>query len=191
LSFGQYKQLRNAGADRYILKFETSNPALYRKIKPGDSLKKRIRCLEQLISIGFEAGSGNIVGLPGQSLDDIAGDLLFMRSFKLRMASCSVFFPGEGSNYRDEGTGDIDIALNFMALTRIMYPHVLIPSTSSLERVKKGAQYLGLMAGANAVTVHDGTPLKLKKNFPIYSVRRFTPGERFIKEIVKKARLRF
>lgn len=191
LHVDQYRQLRDAGAERYILKFETSNPSLYEKIKPGDSLKERIECLHQLIELGFEVGSGNITGLPGQTMEDIVRDLFFISGFSLSMVSCSVFIPGKGSAFCDEPPGDIDITLNFMALMRIMYPHTLIPTTSSLEKVRKGGQYLGLMAGANTVTVHDGTPPELKKHFPIYSADRFTPNEEYIRGIVSQAGLKF
>ena len=74
---------------------------------------------------------------------------------------------------------------------RILYPNMLIPATSSLEKVKIGGQYLGLMAGANVVTIHDGTPAQIKKHFPIYSLNRFTPNEKHIENIVTKARLNF
>ena len=188
---GQYRQLREAGGDRYILKFETSNPVLYGKIKPGDSLESRTECLHSLIELGFGVGSGNIIGLPGQTMQDIVNDLLFLSEFDLMMTSTTVFIPGEDSDYRAEPVGDLDTVLNFMALMRILYPKVLIPSTSSLEKAKKGGQYLGLEAGANAVTVHDGTPAEMKKLFPIYSVNRFTPNEEYMRDIVAKARLKF
>lgn len=191
LAYKQYKQLKEAGADRYILKFETSNPVLYKQIKPDDSLKKRIKCLEMLIKLGFDVGSGNIIGLPDQTLEDVVNDLLFLHHFKLVMMSTSIFIPGEDAEYRDKPSGDLNIALNFMALMRLLYPKMLIPSTSSLEKAKIGGQYLGLMAGANTVTVHDGTPLEFKKHFPIYSTSRFTPDEKHIINIVAKARLSF
>jgi biotin synthase len=191
LSYKQYRQLREAGADRYILKFETSNSALYRQIKPDGSLEKRVKCIKVLNGLGFDVGTGNIIGLPNQTITDIVNDLLFIRNFKLTMASTSVFIPGEESNYRNEPPGDLNMALNYMALMRIMYPWLLIPSTSSLEKAKRGGQYSGLMAGANAITVHDGTPAELKKHFPIYSTARFIPNEKYIKEIVTKAQLDF
>jgi biotin synthase len=191
LRYNQYRQLRESGADRYILKFETSNPALYKQIKPDDSLQARLECLKMLNTLGFDLGTGNMIGLPNQTLEDIASDLIFMRHFQLKMASTSVFIPGEASKYRNKPKGDLNIALNYMALMRIMYPQLLIPSTSCLEKVKKGGQYLGLMAGANAVTVHDGTPAELKKYFPIYSVKRFTPDAKMIAGIVAKAQLHF
>ncbi len=191
LSYKQYKQLREAGAQRYILKFETSNPLLYKQIKPDSCLEERIECIKILDELGFGVGTGNIIGLPNQTMEDIVNDLLFMRNFKLTMASTSVFIPGEESNYRDEPAGDLNMALNYTALMRILYPHLLIPSTSSLEKAKPAGQYLGLMAGANAITIHDGTPVEFKRHFPIYSVNRFIPNERYIKGILAKAGLRF
>jgi biotin synthase len=183
--------LKGSGADRYILKFETSNPELYKRIKPNDSLEKRVACIEGLIDLGFETGSGDIVGLPNQTLEDLIKDLFFISNFDLTMVSSSVFIPGEDSNYRDENPGNLDLTLNFMALMRIMYPWMLIPTTSSLERTKKGSQFLGLMSGANSVTIHDGTPEELKEYFPIYSINRFTPNEKYIRDIVLQANLQF
>jgi len=190
LSCGQYAQLKKAGADRYLLKFETSNTALYRRSKPCDTLNDRVRCLRDLEKVGFVVGSGNIIGLPGQKIDDITDDLAFMGKFDLAMGSTSVFIPGEETRYRNKPIGDIDVTLNYTALMRLMYPKLLIPTTSSLENAKKDAQYLGLMAGANTVTIHDGTMAKFKKDFPIYSVNRFIPNEAYIKRIVKKAGLK-
>lgn len=189
LSSNQYRQLRLSGADRYILKFETSNPELYRQIKPDDSLAKRIKSIEVLNKLGFEVGSGNMIGLPRQTLANIVNDLLFIHNFNLTMVSTSIFIPGENSNYRDEPKGNFNIALNYMALMRILYPKMLIPSTSSLEKARRNGQYLGLMAGANSVTIHDGTPNELKKYYPIYSTKRFVPNERQIRKIVLKAGL--
>lgn len=191
LKHAQYRQLRESGADRYILKFETSNPELYKQIKPGASLSERTGCLNHLAELGYEVGTGNIIGLPGQTLQDLVNDVLFLAQFKLSMISSTVFIPGEDSDYRAEPMGDVDPVLNFMALMRIMRPDVLIPATSSLERGRKGGQYLGLAAGANAVTIHDGTPAELKKHFPIYSVDRFTPNENHIRDIVSQAGLLF
>ena len=189
LSRLQFRQLRQAGAERYILKFETSNPVLYKNIKPDDSLEERVNGLVALSESGFEVGTGNIIGLPGQTIEDIVNDLFFIRNFKLTMVSSSVFIPGEDSNYRNEPKGGINIILNYIALIRILYPQMLIPSTSSLEKAKKGGQHLGLLAGANTVTIHDGTPAGIKKYFPIYSVKRFTPDEKRIKKVVEKAHL--
>lgn len=191
LGFNHYRQLRDSGADRYILKFETSNPLLYRHLKPGDSLDSRTEAIYRLLELGFEVGSGNIVGLPGQTVQDLVNDLLFVAKFTLSMVSCTVFIPGKNTACQADRAGSIDLALNFMALLRILYPSMRIPTTSSLEKVKQGGQYLGLMAGANTVTIHDGTPAELKKNYPIYSSERFVPNEEDLKRIVKQAGMEF
>ena len=191
LSHRQYVRLREAGAERYNLKFETSSPSLYSMWKPGDSLDQRLECLRDLIAIGFKTGTGNITGMPGQSLDDVIDDLLLLGELDLTMMSCTVFIPGEMCGYRDEPMGDVDIALNQMALMRILYPTRLMPTTSCLERGKKGGQLAGLMAGANTVTIHDGTPEEFKKLFPIYSTDRCSPDQARCAAIVRDAGLSF
>ena len=183
----QYLQLRKAGADRYILKFETSNPVVYRNAKPKDTLDNRLRCIDHLLETGFSLGSGNIVGLPGQSLTDMATDLILLHKYNLSMNSSTVFIPTESSVFENEPHGDLDMTLNTMALLRIMNPGRLIPATSSLEKIRKGSQLRGLMAGANTVTIHDGTPDKLKSLFPIYSVERVTPNREHFVGIVEQA----
>lgn len=191
LSHAQYVRLREAGAERYNLKFETSSPSLYEMWKPGDSLAQRLACLRDLIEVGFKTGTGNITGMPGQSLDDVLDDLILLGRLDLTMMSCTVFIPGEMCGYRDEPMGDVDIALNQMALMRILYPARLMPTTSCLERGKKGGQLAGLMAGANTVTIHDGTPEEFKKLFPIYSTDRCSPDYARCEAIVRDARLSF
>jgi biotin synthase len=186
----QYLQLHSAGAERYILKFETSNPELFRSAKPHDTLDNRLRCLDNLLDVGFSVGSGNIVGLPGQTLNDIANDLFLLHKYDLTMNSASMFTASEGSKYKDEPYGNIDTTLNTMALMRIMNPARLMPTTSSLEKAKPGMQLKGLMAGANTVTIHDGTPDELKPFFPMYSMNRINPQKDHIKDIVEKAHMK-
>ena len=191
LSTKQYQQLKNAGADRYVLKFETSNEKLFSYVKPGDSLERRLHCINDLIALGFNVGSGNITGLPGQTIDDIVNDLYLINKLHLKMNSTTVFIPAEDSAFSSYDPGDIDIALNTMALLRIMNPSRLMPTTSSLEKVREGGQLSGLNYGANTVTIHDGTPSDIKKLFPIYSTSRVVPASNYFKDIVGKANMIF
>lgn len=184
-----YGELRAAGATRYILKFEASNPELYHRIKPTDTFERREECLGDLLAAGFQVGSGNIVGLPGQTKDDLVSDLLYLGRFPLAMSSTTVFIPNEASGYRDEPAGDLETTLNFMALIRLRHPERLIPTTSALGRLGENGMYRGLMAGANTVTVHDGTPEQMKSSFPIYSTHRFTPGSMRLLEATAEAGL--
>ncbi|MEI8185258.1 MAG: radical SAM protein [Chlorobiaceae bacterium] len=191
LSYQQYNQLKSAGADRYILKFETSNEKLFSYIKPGDTLSRRLNCINDLISLGFNVGSGNITGIPGQSLDDIVEDLLLIHKLDLKMNSTTVFIPAENSAFSNYKPGNVNIALNMMAIMRIMNPLRLLPTTSSLEKVMKGGQLAGLNYGANTVTIHDGTPTNLKLLFPIYSTIRVMPECEYFIDIVNKANMIF
>jgi biotin synthase len=184
-----YRELRRAGADGYILKFETSNPALYARWKPRDTLARRLDCIDALVGLGFEVGTGNMVGLPGQSTEDLVADLALLERHPFAMSSTTPFIPAEESAYRDEPPGDLDTTLNFMAAMRILHPARLVPTTSALERARPGGQLAGLRAGANTVTVHDGTPEGLKERFPIYSARRFTPREGHLAALVRAAGL--
>lgn len=182
-----YQMLRDNGADRYILKFETSSPELYKTMKPGGTLQQRLQSLQWAIDAGLQVGTGNIVGLPYQTLENIAEDLLLTLQFDLAMVSASVFIPGEGSALADHPAGCVDTTLNAMALLRTLHPSLRIPTTSSLEKVRKGAQLEGLRAGANTVTIHDATPKDYKALFPIYSLNRIVPDEQHCMGILKES----
>ena len=189
LSYEQYRSMREVGVDRYLLKIEASRPGLYEAVKPNDKWIERRRCLDNLAELGFMVGSGIIVGLPGQTEDDLVADLEFLSGLHLDMASASVFIPGRDTSYESMPAGDVETTLNFMALLRIKNPHALMPTTSSLEKLKHDGQYLGLMAGANTVTIHDGTPQALQDLFPIYDQTRFRPNDDHLREIVTRAGL--
>lgn len=190
LSETDYLRLYEAGATDYILKFEASNEALFSYCKPHDSLENRLSCIQTLAKIGFRVGSGNIVGLPTQTLDDIANDLLLVHELPLAMNSSTIFIPAEKSAFENEPAGNPIYTLNMMALMRIMNPHRLMPTTSSLEKMIPNGQYLGLMAGANTVTIHDGTPEELQEYFPIYSTKRVRPQIDHFRDILERAGLR-
>ncbi|QIK37254.1 radical SAM protein [Caldichromatium japonicum] len=189
LSRVQYQALREAGVDRYLLKIEASRPELYETVKPNDRWQDRYQCLLDLLDLGFMVGSGIIVGLPGQTEDDLVADLRFLTGLKLDMVSASVFIPGHGTVYEHCPPGDVETTLNFMALLRILNPHALMPTTSSLEKLKPDGQYLGLMAGANTLTAHDGTPAAFQHLFPIYDETRYRPNDDYLRALAARAGL--
>lgn len=190
LSADDYQRLFDAGATDYVLKFETSNDRLFSYCKPNDSLDHRLQCVRTLAEIGYRVGSGNIIGLPGQTLDDIVADLMLVHDLPLAMNSTTIFIPAEKSAFENEPAGNPIYTLNMMALMRIMNPHRLMPTTSSLEKMIPDGQYLGLLAGANTVTIHDGTPEELQEHFPIYSTKRVRPQMEHFKDILERAGLR-
>lgn len=190
LSESQYQRLFNAGATDYILKFEASNRNLFSYCKPNDTLENRLECINQLHKIGYRIGSGNIVGLPKQTLNDLVTDLQLIHELPLSMNSATIFIPAENSAFANEPAGNPIHTLNMMALMRIMNPNRLMPTTSSLEKMIPDGQFLGLQAGANTVTIHDGTPEELQQFFPIYSAKRIRPQIEHFKDILERANLK-
>lgn len=185
----QYQRLYDAGASDYVIKFEASNEELFNKCKPNDNLENRLKCIQDLADIGYRVGSGNIVGLPGQTLDDLVSDIKLVHDLPLGMNSTTIFIPAENSDFANEPAGDANLTLNMMAIMRIMNPSRLMPTTSSLEKMIEDGQYLGLMAGANTVTIHDGTPEELQEYFPIYSTHRVRPQIEHFRDILNRANM--
>jgi biotin synthase len=183
LDWDKYEALRQLGDHRYLLKIESSSSELYARSKPSDTLESRIEHLHLLQDLGFAVSTGNITGLPGQSTDDLAGDLLFLKSLHIPMVSAAPFVPNDVSGYADQPPADADVTLNFMALLRLLCPTALIPATSALEMVRTDGQYLGLMAGANVVTLHDGTPTCQEEQFVLYRKGRYLPREGLFKTL--------
>ncbi|MBU2034153.1 MAG: hypothetical protein KKA59_00005, partial [Candidatus Omnitrophica bacterium] len=189
LTKDKYSKLREIGVERYLLKFETTSPKLYRKIKPSDSLNNRLVHMDMVKKLGFQLSSGSIVGLPGQDLDILAEDLLFIKKLDLSMGAVSPFIPNEMSPYAEYPAADLNLTLKFMAIMRIMSPAMLIPTVSALNLIGSNGQYLGLMAGANVITLHDGTPRKKEKEYIIYKIRRHRPKDDLF-DIVRDAGLK-
>ncbi len=184
-----YHKLLELGVDQYILKFETSNPALFKQIKPSESFRNRINNIKLLKKIGFQVGTGNICGLPGQNNKSLLTDLKLIREISPAMGSTSIFIPNNLSELKDTSPGDLNTALNFMALMRVNNPELRIPSTSSLNFENNNGIYFGLMAGANTITIHDATPPDHEKDFVIYTEKRIRPKNDLFNTI-KKARLK-
>jgi biotin synthase len=171
----KYARLRALGPHRYLLKFETSDPALYRTLKPRDTLANRLAHIARLKALGFQVSSGNITGLPGQDLASVARDLLLLAELQLPMGSTSPYIPNDLSPLASAPPADLDLVLNCMAVLRLMRPAMLIPTTSALEILRPGGQRLGLLAGANTITVHDGASDEHEGEFVIYRKDRFIP----------------
>ncbi len=167
----RFEQFRRLGADAFIMKFEASNPALYAQATHG-SLMDRLENLRRLRDVGFVVGTGNIVGLPGQTLEHLADDLLLACELGPDYLSSSPFIPNEGTPWEREPVGDLDTTLNFLAASRILLERALIPSVSALEKVRPGGQLRGLLAGANVMTVNC-TPSRRRDQYRIYSRERF------------------
>ncbi|MCK4860256.1 MAG: [FeFe] hydrogenase H-cluster radical SAM maturase HydE [Candidatus Omnitrophica bacterium] len=163
-----YKAFKDAGADRYLLKHETANPMLYEKLHPGQTLKRRLQILDYLKDLGYQIGAGNIVGLPGQSLEDLADDVLLLKELDVDMAGIGPFIPQKDTPLSNFPSGSLELTLKVLALTRILTENAHLPATTALATLapEKG-QLLGFRAGANVI-MPDFTPECYRKNYVIY-----------------------
>ncbi|HOO89469.1 MAG TPA: [FeFe] hydrogenase H-cluster radical SAM maturase HydE [Syntrophales bacterium] len=181
-----YRAFRIAGADRYLLKHETANRDLYRQLHPGQDLEERVRILTFLRSIGYQIGSGNIVGLPGQTSEDLCEDILLLGDLDADMSSVGLFIPQHDTPLSENPPGDIPTALRVLALARIMTQNSHMPVTTAVATADPERGLVrGLMAGANVI-MPDYTPDLYRTNYVIYDGKRQITLER-AKEAIREA----
>jgi biotin synthase len=166
-----YHRYAALGTGAYILKFETSDPALYARVCDG-ILADRLQCAAWIREAGMQLGTGNIVGLPGQTITHLVDDILLAQELRPDFVSASPFIPNEHTPLEGEPCGSLDLTLNTMAIYRLLLPHALIPAVSALERIRPEGQRAGLDAGANVLTVNF-TPRGFREQYAIYSQNRF------------------
>lgn len=167
-TFEEYKAYRAAGADRYLLRIETTNKALYEEHDPGMSFENRLRCLNDLRLLGFEVGTGCLVGLPGQTLASLAEDLLFFKKIDADMIGVGPFIPNPDTPLKDATGGSFTLARKVMALTRLLLPDSNIPATTAMETLHPQGRMLALQSGANVVmpNVTEGDYRRLYALYP-------------------------
>ncbi|MBN1545340.1 MAG: [FeFe] hydrogenase H-cluster radical SAM maturase HydE [Syntrophaceae bacterium] len=166
-TYDAFRCFREAGADRYLLKHETASKELFEFLRPGSSFENRRQCLEWLKALGFETGAGNMIGLPGQSLCDLAADLLYLRAFQPDMIGIGPFIPHPDTPLRDAPSGSSAMTLKVVALARLFVPRANIPATTALGVLDKGGRTGALQAGANVVML-DFTPEEYRRHYDIY-----------------------
>lgn len=167
----EYRLWREAGADRYLLKHETADPDLYARLHPGASLADRVRCLETLGELGYQIGSGCIVGLPGQTPEILAADLRLLQRLQVHMAGIGPLIPHPQTPLADVPAGSVETTLNMMALLRILVPDVMLASTTALETLMPGGRLAGLEAGGNVI-MPNITPRQYASFYDIYPGKR-------------------
>ena len=182
LSVGQrsandYRVWRQAGADRYLLKIETSDEDLYSSMHPQMDFKQRLNCLDVLAKLGYQVGSGNIIGLPGQRLETIAQDIIFFKQGNFDMIGIGPFIPHQDTRFCAQAKGQALLTLKTIALTRIVTRDAHLPATTALGSLDQDYRVEGLKCGAN-VLMPNFTPQPYRKLYQIY------PGKRCIDEPV-------
>ncbi|MBS3820166.1 MAG: [FeFe] hydrogenase H-cluster radical SAM maturase HydE [Planctomycetes bacterium] len=177
----ELKRWRDAGADRYLLRFETSNRDLYDRIHPpraGQDRSDRFELLRQLREIGYETGSGVMIGIPGQTYDDLATDIEWFGRLELDMIGVGPFIPhpaGPTALLPPAEEGQVpnteQMAYKVVALTRLLCPASNIPSTSALATLNQTeGRELGLQRGANVV-MPNCTPTRYRALYDIYPAK--------------------
>jgi biotin synthase len=162
-----YRAFRDAGADRYLLKHETASRELYRRLRPGCEPEDRLRCLTDLRDLGYEVGTGNMVGLPGQTPEDLAEDLLLMRSLDADMLGIGPFVPHPGTPLAADPGGTLEATLRVLALARLLTRDTNIPATTALGTLRPEGRILALSWGGNVV-MPDFTPDAFRSRYDIY-----------------------
>ena len=166
--FEDYLAFKEAGADRYLLKHETINPKLYEFLHPHQTLKQRIKILEYLRKIGFQIGAGMIVGLPFQTLEDLAEDILFLKELDPDMAGIGPFIPQKDTPLGKFRKGDLILTLKVLSLVRILTKDTHLPATTALGSLGfQEAQVLGLRIACNVI-MPNFTPLQYRGDYKIY-----------------------
>lgn len=176
-SYEAYKRFFEAGADRYLLRHETATDEHYNKLHPAElSLSERKQCLYNLKEIGFQVGTGFMVGSPFQTMENIAEDLLFLKEFKPHMIGIGPFIPHKDTRFLNEKQGSLDLTLLLIGILRLMNPKALIPATTALGTIDKNGREMGILAGANVV-MPNLSPVSVRKKYSLYDNKICTGEE--------------
>ncbi len=152
-NYEDYKAFKDVGADRYLLRIETTNPALYKEMHPNMSLENRLNCLKNLQKLGYETGSGILVGLPNQSIKSIADDILYFKENNFDMIGTGPFIPHPNTPLAraQAHLDNFKVSLRVMAITRLLLPDINIPATTAMETLNPNGRIIALQSGANVV----------------------------------------
>ena len=176
-SRGSYARLREAGADRYLLRHETADEAHYRLLHPPEmSFEHRMACLRTLRALGYQVGCGFMVGSPGQNSRMIARDLCFIADFRPEMCGIGPFIPHRNTPFRDEAPGTLELTLFLLSVIRLILPEVLLPATTALGTIHPRGRELGILAGANVV-MPNLSPVVVRKKYELYDNKICTGEE--------------
>lgn len=171
-----YRRLREAGAERYLLRHETADEEHYRSLHPPEmSLKARKRCLYDLKELGYQTGAGFMVGSPGQTLDHLAQDLIFLKELKPQMVGIGPFIPHRDTDFAGEKAGSVELTLYLLSVIRLLLPAVLLPATTALGTLDPEGREKGILSGAN-VLMPNLTPLKYREQYSLYD-NKISVGE--------------
>lgn len=163
-----YKRLKDAGASGVLFRFETSNREIYNSLHPGQSYDERIAHLKGMKEMGYYIASGFLIGLPGQTVEGLADDIITMKSLETNMVTVGPFIPSDNTPLAEWPAGDALMTLKVIAITRLLMPKTKIPVTTALETIEsEEGRRLGLSSGANSL-MFNLTPAEYRDAYRIY-----------------------
>ena len=172
----EYQAFFDAGANRYLLRHETAKEEHYARLHPENmSLAARKECLFALKEIGYQVGSGFMVGSPFQTKENLIADLRFLQELKPDMIGIGPYLTHKDTPFKDFQNGSFELTLRLVSILRLMFPYALIPATTALGTIRTGGREAGLKAGANVV-MPNLSPLKFRKHYAIYE-NKISTGE--------------
>ena len=175
--YDSFARLREAGADRYLLRHETADATHYSHLHPAEmSFEHRMQCLRDLRALGYQVGAGFMVGSPGQTIETLKKDLDFISSFHPEMVGIGPFIPAAGTPFEDQPAGSVELTLRLLAIIRIIHPHVLLPATSALGTLHPQGRERAINAGANVV-MPNLSPQDTRALYSIYNNKLSTGSE--------------
>ena len=171
-TLADYQRFFKAGAHRYLLRIESTNPMLFRQLHPeGQTLETRLQALKDLKSAGFQVGTGVMIGVPNQTTEDLANDILFFKDQDIDMIGMGPYITSPGGCMEDQGMMDkeplLQLAFNMIAVTRLVLGDVNIASTTALQALMPTGREVGISYGAN-VTMPNLTPTDVRENYQLY-----------------------
>ncbi len=172
-----FRRLRDAGADRYLLRHETADPAHYASLHPAEmNFEHRMQCLHDLRDLGFQVGTGFMVGSPHQTLETLKQDLSFLDQFRPEMVGIGPFIPATGTPFQHHPAGSVELTLRLLAIIRILLPNVLLPATTALGTLHPAGRERAIAAGANVV-MPNLSPQDTRALYSIYNNKLSTGSE--------------
>ncbi len=186
--FETYKAYKEAGADRYLLRHETASEKHYQILHPEyQKFESRMRCLQDLKKLGFQTGTGFMVGSPGQTLQNLAEDLFFISKFRPEMVGIGPFISHKSTPFAKAKNGSLDLTLYLLSILRIMLPKVLLPATTALGSIDPRGRELGILAGANVI-MPNLSPEDTRDKYSLYDNKLKTGPEAAegLKELAKR-----
>lgn len=166
-TYEEFKAFKEAGADRYLMRIETTDKNLYQRLHPNMDFENRIKCIKDIKELGYETGTGCLVGLPNQTIESLANDILFFKEINADMVGIGPLIPHPETPLSNENKDNFDMALRVMATTRLILPDINIPATTAMESIRENGRIIALNSGANVV-MPNMTETQYRAKYELY-----------------------